>query len=174
MIDEWMKEWLSHATEPSVLYSSGALLLGVGYLVWRICRRLVRIGFFLFFSVIGFGIAAAASYSIYGQLAPFPLLASAGAGFGFFVAAVHSKVMKFVGAATVLVVGHTVGSFWMKDRAILTTGLGDQTKVEQPLKKPNEGKKPVIKKPLAKSPAKPKAPAKGKSISAAGKAKQGK
>jgi len=64
------------------------------------------------FAAVGFGLAAAASVSLNGQLAPLPLLVSAAVGFGFFVSTVRSKIFRLVGAATVLVVGHTVGTIW--------------------------------------------------------------
>lgn len=113
----WIQEWLRSAQNPTVLAGGGALLLGAGYFVWRVSRRIVQIGFFLFFAAVGFALAAAASKVLNGQLAPIPILGAAGVGFGYFVSAVRSKVMKVVGAATILIVGHSLGSLWLKESA---------------------------------------------------------
>lgn len=123
MPQNWIQDWIAHAQQPGVIYGGFGLLLGVGYLVWRICRTIVRIGFFLLFTAVGFGLAAAVSLGLNRQLAPLPLLMSAAVGFGFFVSAIRSKIMKVVGAATVLVVGQTLGSVWFSHKGGLKETL---------------------------------------------------
>lgn len=95
------------------MYSALGLLVGGGYVVWRVCRTIVRVGFFCLFTAIGFGLATVASLALNHQLAPFPVLAGAAVSFGFFVSVIRSKILRAVGAATALVVAHTVGTFWL-------------------------------------------------------------
>lgn len=127
-----MDEWIRHAQNPGVLAGGGGLLLLVGYLVWRICRTVVRIGFFAMFTLVGFGIAAGASLALNGRLAPLPVLYSAAIGFGFFVSAIRSKVMKAVGAVTVLLVAQAMASMWIKQREPLKAALSGKAPVPKP------------------------------------------
>jgi len=114
MTESWFQDWLKQAQNPLVLYGGGALLATGCYLIWRISRRIVWIGFFVLFTLVGFGLASAISFATLGQLAPMPFLYTSAIGFAAFASAVRSKVMKVVGAAIVLITCQTMGSYWVK------------------------------------------------------------
>src|SRR5438128_8517 len=114
MGEQWLQDWLKQAQNPFVMYGGGAMLLSACYVIWRVSRRIVWIGYFVFFAAIGFGLASVASLVLLRQLAPLPFLYTAAIGFAAFVSAVRSKVLKVVGAATVLIVCQTMGGYWVK------------------------------------------------------------
>ena len=132
---DWFRQWLSHATEPLVMYGTLGLGVGVGYVVWRICRTIVQIGYFCMFTAIGFVLASGGSLALNHSLAPFPVLGGAAISFGFFVSVVRSKVLKAVGAATALIVAHTVGTFWLKNDAETKQKLLPGVEKQAPSKK---------------------------------------
>lgn len=91
-------------------------------LVWRISRKIVQVGYLLAFCAVGFCAAATASVLLNGALAPLPVLGAAGIGFGLFASAVRKRIVRIVGAATVLIVGQTAGSFYFAHQKELKKG----------------------------------------------------
>ena len=136
MQQAWVQQWLSQAHHPGFFYGSAAVLLAVAYLAFRLSQTIVRIGYFVMFSAVGFCLASAASLSFSHEMAPLPLLITSGVAFGLFVCALRSKVLKVVGAATVLVITQTVGSAWMKHGTDLKKMLSmSSMSVDEPPKK---------------------------------------
>jgi hypothetical protein len=127
------------AQRPEVLYGVLGAFGVSAYFVWRIARRIVQIGYFVLFSIMGTLLAAGAGFGLNGRLAPFPILAVVGLGFGIAASAVRSKIMKAVGAATVLVVGHGVGTYWPKVSGMLK---GNEKPPLERHAKPNRHKVP--------------------------------
>ena len=111
-----MFDELLHGMPPWTLAAAGAVILAAGFLVWRISRAIVRIGFFVLYAMLGFGLSYGASVMVMGKPAPVPLLASGAALFALAVVSIRSRIWKALTAIAVVAATYIVGKFWL-DRA---------------------------------------------------------
>ncbi|MBI1757311.1 MAG: hypothetical protein HYR64_09425 [Fimbriimonas ginsengisoli] len=115
-------------------YAAGAALLALGYGLWRLCRKIVRLGFFVIYAAVGVGFTAALSTIAIGRPAPLPMLLGGGLVFSVAVMAIRSKIMRTVTTLALLVAGYFAARTWM------------------PSQRPSTGVKPGIGRPSPSLP----------------------
>jgi len=147
---DWMK-----GLDPAALVAV-VLVAGVvtAYLVWTLSKRIVRWGFFAFYTACGFGVLWLLQ-PLYPQT-PVPYLVPAVGGvlFAMIVSMVRSRVMRIVGAVVVLVVAYILATMWTGlDAGALVAGAMPEVKAgqaEEIFAEVKQRKFPAVAKKLAK------------------------
>lgn len=99
------------SVEPNVaLITLVTLAVGGGYLVWRVSRKIVRVGYYLFYVCIGAALTGTVLFLTSQPVQP-GALAIGGIGFSSLVMAIRSKVMRLIGGLTAIGVAITLGNF---------------------------------------------------------------
>lgn len=130
-----MSSWLESFSPNAVGYASvGAIAIGA-FVAWRIARRVVQIGYFLLYFLVGFGIVYAASaYGTRSFDVPLSMPIVGGLAFAAAAMAIRAKLMRIVSVVMLAALFSLGGKFWSQvaesHRAAAPNGAEDRHRRE--------------------------------------------
>src|SRR4051812_35738258 len=97
-------------------YGSLGLVAVVFFIVWRVARRGMQLGYFIFFFAIGFVLVqvAGSPFKTDHLPVPLPIPVAGGLAFGAIATFIRAKVFKVVGAVAMLAIAGTASNLWSK------------------------------------------------------------
>ncbi|HTQ10360.1 MAG TPA: hypothetical protein VMI31_09840 [Fimbriimonadaceae bacterium] len=108
-----MPEWLK-GLDPRIAGGAGLLAVGaIALIVFRVARRIVQLGYFVLYAVLGFGIVYGASvYATHSLQVPLAMPIVGGLAFATAASFVRAKLMRIVGAVMLVALCALAGKFW--------------------------------------------------------------